>query len=90
MELIESDSDLDVTLAQKTKREIASLQSVSSSSSTSSSSVESSSDEISFSESSSSSESSDEEIGSANFEDEVRITDICISVNIFKRTIIVS
>lgn len=70
METIESDSDLDVPPAQKTKKAIISLPSVSSSTS-SSSSLESSSEEISSSESSdSSNESSDEE---ACFEDEVRI-----------------
>ncbi|CAL1675357.1 unnamed protein product [Lasius platythorax] len=68
METIESDSDLDVLPAQKTKKAMVSLPSVSSSTSSSSSSLESSSEEISSSESSdSSNESSDEEAG---FEDE--------------------
>lgn len=71
-EIIESDSDLDLTSVQKVKRPITSLPSVSSSSSSSasSSSSDSSSDEMSSSESSSSSNSSDEEVCSANFEDE--------------------
>lgn len=71
METIESDSDLDVPPAQKTKKPLISLPSVSSSTS-SSSSLESSSEEVSSSESSdSSNESSDEEA----FEDEVCIID---------------
>lgn len=71
METIESDSDLDVPPAQKTKKAMISLPSVSSSTSSSSSSLESSSEEISSSESSdSSNESSDEE---ACFEDAVCI-----------------
>ncbi|XP_031847043.1 SET domain containing 1 [Nomia melanderi] len=70
-EIIESDSDLDLTSVQKVKRPITSLPSVSSSSSSSSSSSESSSDEMSCSESSSSSnDSSDDEVCSGNFEDE--------------------
>lgn len=72
IETIESDSDLDTLPAQKTKKAMVSLPSVSSSTSSSSSSLESSSEEISSSESSdSSNESSDEEAG---FEDEVCIT----------------
>ncbi|XP_043250324.1 histone-lysine N-methyltransferase SETD1 isoform X1 [Colletes gigas] len=69
-EIIESDSDLDLTSVQKVKRPITSLPSISSSSS-SSSSNDSSSDEMSCIESSSSSnDSSDEEVCSGNFEDE--------------------
>ncbi|XP_018397619.1 PREDICTED: histone-lysine N-methyltransferase SETD1 [Cyphomyrmex costatus] len=62
IETIESDSDLDVPLVQKTKKPITSLPTISSSSTTSSSIESSSGEEISSSESSdSSNESSDEE-----------------------------
>ncbi|XP_015429452.1 PREDICTED: histone-lysine N-methyltransferase SETD1 [Dufourea novaeangliae] len=80
-EIIESDSDIDLTSVQKVKRPITSLPSVSSSSSSSSSASESSSDEMSCSESSSSSnDSSDDEVRSGNFEYE-QDTDSRISDN---------
>ena len=60
-EIIDSDSDLDMSVGPKTKRPLESLPSVSSSSS---SSAASSSEDTSSSESSS--ESSDEEVSSAN------------------------
>ncbi|KAG7187904.1 hypothetical protein KM043_013872 [Ampulex compressa] len=76
-EVVESDSDLELTSVQKTKRSVTSLPSVSSPSSSSSSSTDSSNENISCSDSSSSSnESSDEDACSENFEDEECLSDL--------------